>query len=83
MSRVNVRIGSLIVHGSRSFAADTFSTALRAELEQRLAPGRASTVGRRFVAQAQHICSAADGLSSPKATFETMTAARIAGRLLR
>ena len=37
MSRVEVRIRSLVVHGFRFFAADTFSAALRGELEQRIA----------------------------------------------
>jgi hypothetical protein len=85
MSRVEVRIRSLVVHGdARPFAADVFSTALCGEIEGRIrAASRRSEMGGRFRTDARP-CSAATNEASPRDTrFESTTAARVAGRLLR
>ncbi len=82
MSRVEVRIRSLVVHGVRFFAADTFSAALRGELEQRIgAVGRGSDLARRL-GSASRGSVAPDEARPRDNRFEIMTAARVAGRLL-
>jgi hypothetical protein len=82
MSRIEIRIRLLVVHGARSFDGDAFSAALRSEIANHIgpAPGAADVAGR-FGAQDR------DGSAAPEARpvgdrFETTTAARVAKRLL-
>jgi hypothetical protein len=78
MSRIDIRIRSLVVHGTRPFADDAFSAALRDQIEQRIrAAGRAGDLAGRFRTDA------APGEAPQRDTrFESITAARVAGRLL-
>lgn len=82
MSRIEVRIRSLVVHGAPSFAADAFSTALRSEIEQRIGVvGRGSDLASRFGSASRG--SAAPNEATPRDNrFETVTAERVAGRLV-
>ncbi len=82
MSRIDIRIRSLVVHGARSFAADVFGTALRDAIEQRIGAGSwGSDLAGRFRTDAR-APSAAIETRLRETRFETMTAARVAGRLL-
>lgn len=82
MSRIEIRIRSLVVHGARSFDGDAFSAALRGEIANHIGAAPSATdVAGRFSAQAR------DGSAAPEARpvgdrFETTTAARVAKRLL-
>ncbi len=83
MSRIDIRIRSLVVHGARSFAGDAFSAALRGEIEQRIGPAsRESDLAGRFRTDASAHSGARDEAPPRDTRFETMTAARVAGRLL-
>jgi len=83
MSRIDIRIRSLVVHGTCSFATDAFGAALRDQIEQRIgAASRARDVAARFRPDAR-AGSAVRNAALPRGTrFETLTAARVAGRLL-
>lgn len=84
MSRVDIRIRSLVVHGTRSFAADAFSTALRGEIEQRIgAASRAGDLAGRFRTDARAGSAGPNEAPLRDNRFETVTAARVAVRLLR
>ena len=83
MSRIDIRIRSLVVHGARSFAPDVFSAALRGAIEQRIgAAGRGSDLAGRFGSDSRAGSAASNEAPRRDNRFETMTAARVAGRLL-
>ena len=84
MSRIDIHIRSLVVHGARSFAGDAFGTALSGEIEHRIgAASRTSDLAGRFRAEARDASAVRDEASPRDNRFESMTAARVAGRLLR
>ena len=58
MSRVDLRIRSLVVHGGGSFAGEAFGAALGREIEARLGPaaGRGD-LSARFTAEARRLGS--------------------------
>ena len=82
MSRIEIRIRSLVVHGARSFDGDAFSAALRGEIANHIgaAPTDADVSGR-FGPQAGGRPAAIDGRPLGH-RLEVTTAARVAKRLL-
>jgi hypothetical protein len=82
MTRIEVRIRSLVVHGAHAFAGDAFSAALSAEIERRIGTGAGADVAKRFTGQAGSRSGTAAPATGPAAGTEAVSAARVAGRLL-
>jgi hypothetical protein len=80
MTRIEIRIRSLVLHGAKGFAGNTFCVALGAEIERRIATGtKAAAVASRFRGESK---SGPALTSDPGGGAETTIAARVAGRLL-
>ena len=83
MSRVDLRIRSLVVHGGGSFAGEAFGAALGREIEARLGPaaGRGD-LSARFTAEARDASAAPAETPHRGDRFEATAAARVARRLV-
>lgn len=83
MTRIEIRIRSLTVHGNGRFAGEAFSAALGAEIQRRIGAGAGTAqIIDRFRGGGAAARSAPTAAPSRETPVEAASAARVAGRLL-